>query len=79
MAEPQIRFTDGAAYERMMGVRSRLAGGVFIDWLAPRAGLRWIDIGCGSGAFTQLLADRCAPAEVQVWPVRAAPKDDPLV
>ena len=79
MAEPQIRFTDGAAYERMMGVWSRLAGEVFIDWLAPRAGLRWIDIRCGSGAFTQLLADRCAPAEVQVWPVRAAPKDDPLV
>lgn len=62
-----------------MGVWSRLAGEVFIDWLAPRAGLRWIDIGCGSGAFTQLFADRCAPAEVQVWPVRAAPKDDPLV
>ena len=65
MAEPQIRFTDGAAYERMMGVWSQLAGEVFIDWLAPRAGLRWIDTGCGSGAFTQLLADRCAPAEVQ--------------
>jgi ubiquinone/menaquinone biosynthesis C-methylase UbiE len=27
--------------------------------------LRWIDIGCGSGAFTQLLVERCAPAEVQ--------------
>jgi hypothetical protein len=36
MAEPQIRFDDGAAYERMMGVWSRLAGEVFLDWLAPR-------------------------------------------
>jgi len=65
MAEQQIRFDDGAAYERMMGVWSRLAGEIFIDWLAPRSGLRWIDIGCGSGAFSELLVERCAPAEVQ--------------
>lgn len=65
MAEPQIRFEDGAAYERMMGVWSRLAGEVFLEWLGPRPGLRWVDVGCGSGAFSQLLVDRCAPAEVQ--------------
>ncbi len=65
MAEQQIRFNDGAAYERMMGTWSRLAGEIFIDWLAPRSGLRWIDIGCGNGAFTELLVERCAPAEVQ--------------
>jgi SAM-dependent methyltransferase len=65
MTEPQIRFDDGAAYERMMGIWSRLAGDIFIDWLAPRSGLRWIDIGCGNGAFTELLVERCAPAEVQ--------------
>jgi ubiquinone/menaquinone biosynthesis C-methylase UbiE len=65
MAEPKIRFDDGAAYEQMMGVWSRLAGNIFLDWLAPRPGLRWIDIGCGNGAFTELLVERCAPAEVQ--------------
>jgi ubiquinone/menaquinone biosynthesis C-methylase UbiE len=65
MAEPQIRFNDGAGYERMMGVWSRLAGDVFLDWLAPRSGLRWIDVGCGNGAFTELIVQRCAPAEVQ--------------
>ncbi len=65
MAEPQIRFDDGAAYERMMGKWSRLAGDIFLDWLAPRSGLRWIDIGCGNGAFTELLVERYAPAEVQ--------------
>ena len=65
MAEDQIRFDDGAAYERMMGAWSRLAGDLFIDWLAPRPGFRWIDIGCGSGAFTELLIERGAPAEVQ--------------
>ena len=65
MAEPQIRFDDGAAYERMMGIWSRFAGDIFLDWLAPRPGLRWIDIGCGNGAFTELLVERCSPAEVQ--------------
>jgi ubiquinone/menaquinone biosynthesis C-methylase UbiE len=65
MAEQQIRFDDGVSYERMMGVWSRLVGDIFIDWLAPRSGLRWIDIGCGNGAFTELLVDRCAPAEIQ--------------
>jgi ubiquinone/menaquinone biosynthesis C-methylase UbiE len=49
----------------MMGTWSRLAGDIFLDWLAPRSGLRWIDIGCGSGAFSELLVERCAPAEVQ--------------
>jgi ubiquinone/menaquinone biosynthesis C-methylase UbiE len=65
MAEPQIRFEDGAGYERMMGTWSRLAGEVFLDWLQPASGLRWVDIGCGNGAFTELLAERCAPAGIE--------------
>src|SRR3954471_9469127 len=65
MVQPQIRYDDGAAYERMMGAWSRIAGESFLDWLAPPPGRRWIDIGCGSGAFTELLVERCAPAEVQ--------------
>lgn len=64
MLKPEIRFNDGAGYERMMGTWSRLVGDVFLDWLAPARGLRWIDIGCGNGAFTQQIVDRCAPAEV---------------
>lgn len=64
MPEPQIRFDDGAAYERLMGTWSRLAGDIFLDWLAPRPGLRWIDVGCGNGAFTEVLIARCAPSAV---------------
>lgn len=60
-----IRFDDGAAYEQMMGIWSRSAGHVFLDWLAPSSALRWIDVGCGNGAFTELLVERCAPVEVQ--------------
>ncbi len=64
MAEQPIRFNDGAGYERMMGVWSRSAGDIFLDWLAPRAGLRWLDVGCGNGAFTELIVERCAPVAV---------------
>ena len=61
----QIRFDDGAAYERYMGKWSRLAGEVFLDWLAPKPGLRWLDVGCGSGAFTEMVVERCAPLSVE--------------
>jgi ubiquinone/menaquinone biosynthesis C-methylase UbiE len=64
VSEHQIRFDDGAAYERMMGTWSQLAGDVFLDWLKPGPGLRWIDVGCGNGAFTARLIERCAPAEI---------------
>jgi SAM-dependent methyltransferase len=60
----QIRFDDGVGYERYMGKWSQLAGEMFLDWLAPRAGLRWLDVGCGNGAFTEMIVDRCAPSSV---------------
>jgi ubiquinone/menaquinone biosynthesis C-methylase UbiE len=65
MTDHQIRFDDGAAYERMMGTWSRFAGDIFLDWLAPAPGLRWVDVGCGNGAFTERIVERCAPATVE--------------
>jgi SAM-dependent methyltransferase len=58
----QIRFDDGASYERYMGEWSHLVGAEFLRWLAPAPGQRWLDVGCGNGAFTELVATRCAPA-----------------
>jgi SAM-dependent methyltransferase len=65
VAEQQIRFEDGAAYERMMGIWSRFAGEIFLDWVALPPGLQCVDVGCGNGAFTELIVARCAPTEVQ--------------
>ena len=48
-----------------MGKWSQLAGDVFLDWLAPESGWRWLDVGCGNGAFTEMIVERCAPASVQ--------------
>lgn len=64
MPDQQIRFDDGAAYERYMGQWSQLAGEIFLDWLAPESGLRWLDVGCGNGAFTEMVIERCAPVSV---------------
>jgi SAM-dependent methyltransferase len=64
MVEQQIRFVSGAGYERAMAPWSRLAGEIFLEWLALPTQLSWIDVGCGNGALTELLVDRCAPAEV---------------
>jgi ubiquinone/menaquinone biosynthesis C-methylase UbiE len=64
MSEPEYLFTDGKAYERRMGRWSRIVGEAFLDWLAMPNGLRWIDVGCGNGAFTEVLIARCAPRAV---------------
>lgn len=65
MSSPQpIQFTDGAAYERFMGPWSRSAGAVFLDWLAQEPGRAWVDVGCGNGAFTELILARAAPSSV---------------
>lgn len=65
MSPNQIRFDDGAAYERYMGTWSQRVGETFLEWLAPKTGLRWLDVGCGNGAFTETIVARCAPVSVQ--------------
>jgi len=64
MGTPPIRFDDGDAYERFLGIWSGIVGQVFLDWLSPASGQRWADIGCGNGAFTKLILRRCAPAKL---------------
>ena len=64
MTDAARLFTDGEAYERMMGRWSRLVGTVFLDWLAAPPGLRWLDVGCGNGAFTEVIIQRNEPSEI---------------
>jgi SAM-dependent methyltransferase len=67
VADETIRFDDGARYELMMGRWSRLVGERFLDWIGVPDGARWIDVGCGNGAFTELLIQRCRPSDVQAF------------
>lgn len=64
MADAQGFFVDGAAYELVTGRWSRVAGGIFLDWLALPSELRWLDVGCGNGAFTELVLRRSFPRAI---------------
>lgn len=59
-----IQFNDGAAYERLMGRWSRKVGADFLSWCAFPAGLSWLDVGCGNGAFTEEIVARMSPYAV---------------
>jgi ubiquinone/menaquinone biosynthesis C-methylase UbiE len=67
-------FSDGEAYEKLMGRWSRLVGKEFLAWLDPPKHLQWLDVGCGNGAFTEEIIAHCAPAKV----VAIDPSDDQL-
>ncbi len=64
MSEENNHFTDSEAYELQMGRLSRVAGVKLLDWISLPSGLRCLDIGCGTGSFTELLLDRTAPSAI---------------
>jgi ubiquinone/menaquinone biosynthesis C-methylase UbiE len=64
MVDAKATFNDGAAYERFMGRWSRAVGDVFLEWLAPPKAAQWLDVGCGTGAFTELVLGSCSPTKV---------------
>ncbi|HXU97969.1 MAG TPA: class I SAM-dependent methyltransferase, partial [Jiangellaceae bacterium] len=58
-------WSEGAAYERFMGRWSRRVAVEFVDWLDIPAGLRWLDIGCGTGALTAAVLSRADPVSIR--------------
>lgn len=64
VTDPGQMFSDGEAYERLMGRWSQPVGEAFLEWLEVPKGVRWLDVGCGNGAFTEVLVKRCAPVSV---------------
>ena len=61
MTENAEFFDDAAAYETLMGRWSRLAGTIFLDWVAPPKNARWLDVGCGTGVCTHLVVETAWP------------------
>lgn len=64
MNEPLDKWAAGDAYEIFMGRWSRQIAGLFLEWLAPMPGAAWLEVGCGTGALTQAICQRAAPASV---------------
>src|SRR5437763_4779822 len=64
MSSTQMTFDAADDYERFMARWSRAIGERFLTWLAPPKGARWLDLGCGTGAFSELILRRCAPKSI---------------
>ena len=57
-------WASGEAYETYMGRWSRRIAALFVSWLDAPAGLRWLDVGCGTGALTATVLGAAGPAEI---------------
>src|SRR5262245_17145193 len=57
-------WAAGDAYEPYVGRWSRLVAREFLAWLALGPDLRWLDVGCGTGALTQTILAQASPREV---------------
>jgi SAM-dependent methyltransferase len=57
-------WADGDAYERWIGRWSRPVGVEFLAWLGQSDGLRWLDLGSGTGALTETILATAAPTAV---------------
>ena len=57
-------WVRGSPYEQYVGWWSRRVAPLFLEWLGLPAGLRWLDVGCGTGALCGAIMDNCSPESV---------------
>jgi SAM-dependent methyltransferase len=51
-------------YEAYMGRWSRRLAPIFLQWLNSQDRLDWLDVGCGTGALSQVIVSSCNPASL---------------
>jgi SAM-dependent methyltransferase len=57
-------WASGERYEPYVGRWSRRVAERFVPWLDLPPGLRWLDVGCGTGALTDAVLQGAGPASV---------------
>src|SRR5260370_19018751 len=65
MPPPPDTWASGAAYDPYVGRWSRRVGREFLAWLVVPPGGRWLDVGSGTGALSQMILETAAPASVR--------------
>jgi SAM-dependent methyltransferase len=68
-------FDDADGYESYMGSWSRAATPVFLQWLSAQPGGRWLDVGCGTGILSEIVARSGVAAAIDAVD-QAAPQLD---
>jgi SAM-dependent methyltransferase len=63
-AQQQESWSAGDAYEPYVARWSRLIAAEFLDWLDIPPDGRWLDVGCGTGALSEVILNRAAPRQV---------------
>lgn len=57
-------WSVGQNYEHYMGRWSRKISIGFLNWIEPPTDADWLEIGCGTGALTSSVLQRCAPKSI---------------
>jgi SAM-dependent methyltransferase len=63
-ARPSDSWNTGDPYELYVGRWSHLVANEFLAWLNLPSSLRWLEVGCGTGALTAAIWEKCRPARL---------------
>lgn len=72
MPKSDDSWQSGNPYEKFMGRWSRLIGARFLQWLPVPIESKWLDIGCGTGALSNLVLELKNP--IEVWGIDSSPE-----